>query len=147
MDTSKVVNSHRTPETSVLHDLDKEITQAITHALSSVLKIQASWRARLDAERSGSGVPAPREPDRAVAPMPMPMRRSRLDKLSPQERRVLMLLTQGLSNRKASRRLGVAEKTFKNHVHNILIKLDVGSRTEAAVVALTEGFIVLPDRI
>lgn len=56
-----------------------------------------------------------------------------LDSLSPQERRLLDLLGEGLTNRQIAERMELAEKTVKNYVSNLLRKLDMKSRTEAAV--------------
>jgi DNA-binding NarL/FixJ family response regulator len=56
-----------------------------------------------------------------------------LRSLSPQERRLLDLLGEGLSNRQVAERMDLAEKTVKNYVSNLLRKLDMSSRTEAAV--------------
>jgi ATP/maltotriose-dependent transcriptional regulator MalT len=51
--------------------------------------------------------------------------------LTCREHEVLQLVAAGLSNKQIARRLHVALPTVKNHVHNILQKLQVGSRTEA----------------
>lgn len=59
--------------------------------------------------------------------------------LTGRETGVLELLSQGLSNREIGDRLGLAEKTVKHHMTNILQKLHVRSRTEAAVLALSHG--------
>ena len=56
-----------------------------------------------------------------------------LDHLSPQERRLLDLLAEGLTNRQVAARMELAEKTVKNYVSNLLRKLNMSSRTEAAV--------------
>jgi len=56
-----------------------------------------------------------------------------LDHLSPQERRLLFHLGDGLSNRQVAERMDLAEKTVKNYVSNLLRKLGMTSRTEAAV--------------
>ena len=53
--------------------------------------------------------------------------------LSPQERRLLDHLAEGLTNRQIAERMELAEKTVKNYVSNLLRKLDMSSRTEAAV--------------
>jgi two-component system response regulator DevR len=58
-----------------------------------------------------------------------------LAKLTPQEQRVASLLAEGLSNRQIGHRLGLAEKTVKNHVSAVLNKLGAANRTEAALRA------------
>jgi DNA-binding NarL/FixJ family response regulator len=55
--------------------------------------------------------------------------------LTPRERQVLALLTQGATNRQIGAALFMAEKTASVHVSRILSKLDVRSRTQAAAVA------------
>lgn len=56
-----------------------------------------------------------------------------LNDLSPQERRLLDHLSEGLTNRQIAERMNLAEKTVKNYVSNLLRKLNMSSRTEAAV--------------
>jgi two-component system response regulator DevR len=53
--------------------------------------------------------------------------------LSSQERRILDLITDGRTNRQIGEELYLAEKTVKNYVSNLLAKLGMSSRTEAAV--------------
>jgi DNA-binding NarL/FixJ family response regulator len=60
---------------------------------------------------------------------------ARLDALSPQERRILELLADGLSNRELAEKMFLAEKTVKNYVSNLLAKLGFQRRTEAALFA------------
>lgn len=55
--------------------------------------------------------------------------------LSEQERRVLELLADGLTNRQIGARMFLAEKTVKNYVSSLLLKLGFARRTEAAVFA------------
>lgn len=59
----------------------------------------------------------------------------RLDSLSAQERRILELLSEGLSNREIGEAMFLAEKTVKNYVSNLLAKLGFQRRTEAALFA------------
>ncbi|MDQ1574431.1 MAG: hypothetical protein QOH44_1990 [Actinomycetota bacterium] len=58
-----------------------------------------------------------------------------LGALSDQERRILDLIGEGLTNRQISERMFLAEKTVKNYVSNLLSKLGMERRTEAAVFA------------
>jgi two-component system response regulator DevR len=58
-----------------------------------------------------------------------------IGRLSAQERQVLLLLAEGLTNRQIAERLYLAEKTIKNYVTSVLAKLGMARRTEAAVYA------------
>jgi NarL family two-component system response regulator LiaR len=62
-----------------------------------------------------------------------------LESLSAREREVLTLMAEGLSNQLIAERLGIGEKTVKTHVSNVLGKLDVSDRTQAAVYAWKSG--------
>jgi DNA-binding NarL/FixJ family response regulator len=56
--------------------------------------------------------------------------------LSDREQEILQFVATGLRNREIADKLGIAEKTVKNHVSNILKALQVNSRTEAAMKAV-----------
>jgi len=74
----------------------------------------------------------------AVGPLPLP------DTglvLTPREVEVLRLLAQGKSNRELARDLGISEGTVKLHVHHLLRKLGVRSRTQAALRARDLGLL------
>jgi DNA-binding NarL/FixJ family response regulator len=60
---------------------------------------------------------------------------AKLSTLTPQQVRVLMMLSEGLLNKQIAYELGVSEATVKAHVSAILQKLDVDSRTQAVILA------------
>ncbi|HYD95811.1 MAG TPA: response regulator [Noviherbaspirillum sp.] len=70
---------------------------------------------------------------------PKPEPQSDLDKLTPREREILACLARGESNKHIARTLDVAESTVKIHVQNILKKLNLSSRVQAAVFAVGHG--------
>jgi DNA-binding NarL/FixJ family response regulator len=59
--------------------------------------------------------------------------------LSPQQRHILDLLAEGKTNRQIAQEMFLAEKTVKNYVSNLLAKLGMSRRTEAAVYAATHA--------
>jgi DNA-binding NarL/FixJ family response regulator len=61
--------------------------------------------------------------------------------VTPRERDVLRLLAEGLTNREIAERLVVSEHTVHRHVTNILRKLDLSSRTAAAIYAVRSGLV------
>lgn len=63
----------------------------------------------------------------------------RLRSLTPQERRILVLVADGLTNRQIGAQLFLAEKTVKNYITAILAKLGMERRTQAAVFAATHA--------
>jgi DNA-binding NarL/FixJ family response regulator len=75
-------------------------------------------------------------PDQQQVPSP---------RLTDRELDVLQLVAQGLNNREIGKRLFISENTVKNHVRNILEKLQLHSRMEAAMYAVREKLIDIPD--
>jgi NarL family two-component system response regulator LiaR len=67
------------------------------------------------------------------------------ERLHRREIEVLRLGANGLSNKEIASRLVISERTVQTHFRNILRKLGVGSRTEAVLRALREGWIALDD--
>ncbi len=59
-----------------------------------------------------------------------------VEKLSGREQEVLELVAQGKSNREIGQTLSISESTVRSHLHNILGKLDLGNRVQAATFAL-----------
>ena len=96
--------------------------EAMREAIARVLE-----RRRLDAARRRS---------RRAAPTPRPPTlMARLATLTPQQVRVLMMLSEGLLNKQIAYELSVSEATVKAHVSAILQKLGVDSRTQAVIAA------------
>jgi two-component system nitrate/nitrite response regulator NarL len=62
-----------------------------------------------------------------------------LDKLSPREKDIFLLIAKSLSNKQIARDLDIAETTVKIHVQHIFKKLDLTSRVQIAVFAATHG--------
>ena len=67
-----------------------------------------------------------------------------VDRLTPREREVLVLIGRGFPNKRIARELDVSEKTVKTHVGHVLAKLGVTDRTQAAVLAVRAGLVVGP---
>jgi DNA-binding NarL/FixJ family response regulator len=67
--------------------------------------------------------------------------------LTKRESEVLALVAQGLSNREIAERLVITERTARTHVSNVLGKLGLGSRTQAALWAVRQGLVSSSDQI
>ena len=63
----------------------------------------------------------------------------RIDSLTPREKEILVLMSQGMSNAEIADSLVVSATTVKTHVGNVLAKLDVRDRVQAVVVAYETG--------
>ena len=103
--------------------------------ISSVLGVGTQVRAHLPLastageETSGQGAGEP-DPDRFP-----------IELLTPREREVLAGVASGLTNKQIAGRLGISDRTVQFHLSNVLGKLGVASRTEAAVLALERGLL------
>jgi DNA-binding NarL/FixJ family response regulator len=76
--------------------------------------------------------------DTGAAPQPR-QGQADLSALTPRELEVLGLLSEGCSNLDIARRLAITERTARTHVSNLLGKLHLASRTQAALLAQQEG--------
>lgn len=84
---------------------------------------------------------------RAQAALARPLRSGKpAQVLSPRELDVLALLAEGLSNVEIGQRLGIGESTVKTHVSNVLGKLALSDRTQAAIYAWRQGLVPSPSR-
>lgn len=63
------------------------------------------------------------------------------EQLSAREKEVLQLLTKGLTNKEIGNTLNIAENTVKNHIRNILEKLHLANRVQAATYALEKRIV------
>ncbi len=86
----------------------------ITPSLATTLLLDADRRARKASVRPGAEL---------------------LEELTARERDILTELANGASNKQIAHRLGLSEKTVKHHMTNILQKLQVRNRVEAALIA------------
>lgn len=90
---------------------------------------------------AGESVVSPEMTGKLVAGLkhPVTTQPADADRLSVREREILTGLARGASNKELAREFGLAESTVKIHVQNILRKLNLGSRVQAAVYAVERG--------
>jgi DNA-binding NarL/FixJ family response regulator len=89
----------------------------------------------LDGVRAVAAGGAPIDPSVARLLLTDLRQHAGLDGLTDREREVLELVRQGLPNKSIARRLQITERTVKAHVTNILLRLGVSDRTQAALLA------------
>ncbi|MDB5027269.1 MAG: two component transcriptional regulator, LuxR family [Candidatus Eremiobacteraeota bacterium] len=80
-------------------------------------------------------------PGEIAAQLARAVRQPRRDRLTDREREILALLAEGLSNRAAGERLGIAERTVKFHVGEILARLGASNRAQAVAIAKARGIV------
>jgi len=118
----------------------EQLVQAIRAVRRGESPLQPSVAAKLVAriarsqESAPPPAPAPAYPQSIGSSAGMP-----LDDLTEREREILRLLAKGESNREIGEVLFITEGTVKNHVSNILSKLGLRDRTQAALWARTHG--------
>jgi DNA-binding NarL/FixJ family response regulator len=101
--------------------------------VASAIRAAASGEVHLDSAVAGQLV------RRISAP------RIGITALTAREREILALVAQGHPNRKIAERLVISERTARTHVSNVLSKLQLSSRTQAALFAIREGLIPPPS--
>ncbi|HKZ85702.1 MAG TPA: response regulator transcription factor [Anaerolineae bacterium] len=117
----------------LLKDVSAEdLVKAIHAAARGEATLHPQVAARLVSEVSG-GDPS--------ASLRAGVRASGVDTLTEREMEVLTLIARGMSNREIAQALVVTEKTVKSHVSNILSKLHLADRTQAAIYALRQGIV------
>ena len=65
--------------------------------------------------------------------------------LTPRETEILRMLVTGWTNKRIGQEMHISENTVRNHVNHIFSKLEVADRTEAAMVAVQRGLVLLSD--
>jgi two-component system response regulator DevR len=118
---------------------DEALFQAILAGASGYLLKQIRGTDIVDAVRrvaAGQSLLDPAVTSRVLERLRNPPEEdARLASLTPQERKILMLIADGLTNRQIANEIHLAEKTVKNYVSNLLAKLGMERRTQAAVFA------------
>jgi DNA-binding NarL/FixJ family response regulator len=116
---------------------DEALFEAILAGASGYLLKQVRGTDIIDAVRraaAGESLLDPATTQRVLERMRAPKEEDeRLAGLTGQERRILGLIAEGLTNRQIAERMFLAEKTVKNYVSNLLAKLGMQRRTQAAV--------------
>ncbi len=114
------------------------VAAAIAAGASGYLLKQVRGSALVSAVRTvaGGGTLFERDVGASVTARRRPAERDRrLAVLTEQERTVLRLIGEGLTNRQIGTRMGLAEKTVKNYTSHLLAKLGLERRTQAAILA------------
>jgi len=117
---------------------DEALLDAIVAGASGYLLKQIKGTDLVDAVRRAAAGESLLDPDlraRAIHRLQQPAEDERVARLTEQERKILDLIAEGLTNRQIAERIFLAEKTVKNYVSNLLAKLGMERRTEAAVFA------------
>jgi two-component system, NarL family, response regulator YdfI len=100
----------------------------------------AEMLAAVEAAAAGLAVMHPRDLE-ALLPVGQPARP--VEALSPREVEVLGMMAEGISNKEIAARLGISEHTVKFHVGQIMGKLRAGTRTEAVMIGVRMGLVMV----
>jgi len=124
------------------HDRDGYLAQAVAAGVSGYLtKDEAGERLVEAVRRAARGEALVTKDQMARAGRWREEVGQKWESLTMREREVLKLVAEGKTNAEIAQVLHISVKTVGNHVTSILDKLDVGSRTRAALWALREGFV------
>jgi two-component system, NarL family, response regulator LiaR len=120
---------------------DEHLVRAVNAGATSYLLKTAAAEDVIAAVRTAAAGSANLSPElltRLTSALRRPRPTDPLQPLSPREREVLDLIARGYSNRQIARELIIGEQTVKTHVSNILTKLDLQDRVQAAIFALRQ---------
>jgi DNA-binding NarL/FixJ family response regulator len=148
--TRVITKAESAPRVLVLttFDLDDYVYDALRAGASGFLLKDATPEEILHAVRvigGGEALLAPGVTRRLIAefaarsrPVPPP----ELDRLTPREREVLLLVASGLTNAEIAQRLTLAGQTVKSHVSSLLFKLELRDRVQAVILAYESGLVI-----
>ena len=111
------------------HAAPGDLVTAVRRVAGGDAWLDPAVTARVIAAVAGSGPAAPRSPEL-------------IDRLTPREREVLVLMANGLSNAEIRDRLVLSEATVKTHVARVIMKTGSRDRTQAVVLAYQSGLVV-----
>jgi NarL family two-component system response regulator LiaR len=142
------------PATQVIiltsHQGDEELFEAIKAGALSYVQKTAGVDVVVEAVRAASRGESLLDP-RVAAKVLQEMRRERgrdeVDALSKREVEVLSALARGRSNKEIAKDMSIGEETVKTHVSNILSKLHLSDRTQAAIYGLQKRLVPLDDAL
>jgi NarL family two-component system response regulator LiaR len=128
------------------HTGEEHMFDAIKAGATSYLLKTAGAREVIDAVRAAARGESLLDPSVAARVLeelrrPSPRPESPASQLTPREIEVLTLVARGRNNRAIADQLFIGEETVKTHISNILTKLHLADRTQAAIYALREGLV------
>ena len=127
-----------------MHDEPRLVRWFLGRGASAYLVKSATLEELVTAVRSAARIDPGASDNQAVMVIPHDVLERldrRADFLSGRELEILLLAARGLSNRQISTALHIAEATVKRHLANVYAKMEVGSRSEATRVAISNGWI------
>jgi len=144
------------PATAILiltaHDNDQFIYKLLEAGAAGYLLKSVRGQELIDAVRAlhaGESVLHPAIARKVLnyfaSPSGRDKKHGRSETLTQRELDILKLVTKGLSNKQIADELSLSARTVQRHLESIFNKLQVGSRTEAVVRALKEGWVTLND--
>jgi NarL family two-component system response regulator LiaR len=132
------------------HTGEEHMFDAIKAGATSYLLKSAGAREVIDAVRAAAHGESRLDPSvaaRVLEELRGPSRHAPppVNQLTPREAEVLTLVARGRSNRAIGDQLFIGEETVKTHISNILAKLHLADRTQAAIYALRKGLVPLDE--
>lgn len=145
--TRRIRALHQHTQVIVLtsYDDDERLVRAIEAGAISYLLKNISANDLIEAIQVAKRGETTLQPGIATKLMRQLAGRDSLAQLSERELEVLRLIAQGLSNKEIGCALAISEKTVKTHVSNILDKLHLEDRTQAAIYALRKRIVPLEE--